>query len=342
LAHAIVIGHSPLFTFAFDTIFLTFIISTDMKYPGSDQCGTGFWFPRWLAAITLWLILLPGCGRGNPAKPATSGKSPTVASLVPSATDLLIGMGGGDHLVAVSDFDRQESLANLPRIGGYDSIDWEKVAGIKPGVIITWYGPDQTPRRFVDRTRELNIQSVNLSFARLSDVFHAITVLGNICREPAKASELSRQMRKGLDSVHRKVSGEPPVRAIISTSASGRELAGRDTYLDDLLTEAGGQNAVQTVGYKTLDPEAIAALRPEVVLQLMPEASEATKAQAMRFWKSLPDLPAVKDQRVWQYTEAYIMQPGAHVADVAALFGLALHPKSMERANPKPMTRALP
>lgn len=323
-------------------IFLTFIISTGMNSPGSDKRGTEVCPPRWLAAIALWLILLPGCGRGNPVKPATSGKTPTVASLVPSATDLLIGMGAGDHLVAVSDFDRQESLANLPRIGGYDSIDWEKVAGIKPGVIVTWYGPDQTPRRFVDRTRELNIQSVNLNFARLSDVFHAITVLGNICQEPAKASELSRQMRKGLDSVHQRVSGEPLVRAIISTSTSGRELAGRDTYLDDLLTKAGGQNAVQTSGYKTLDPEAIEALRPDVVLQLIPEASEATRTQAMRFWKSLPDLPAVKGKRVWQYTEAYIMQPGAHVADVAALFGRALHPKSMEQAISKPTTRALP
>src|SRR5688572_4052980 len=47
-------------------------------------------------------------GAGNPvAAPATAARSsaprdPTVASLSPAATDLLVGLGAADHLVAVS------------------------------------------------------------------------------------------------------------------------------------------------------------------------------------------------------------------------------------------------
>ena len=40
-----------------------------------------------------------------PTSPARNKKLPAVASLSPAATDLLIGMGAGDHLVAVSNFD---------------------------------------------------------------------------------------------------------------------------------------------------------------------------------------------------------------------------------------------
>jgi ABC-type Fe3+-hydroxamate transport system substrate-binding protein len=243
-------------------------------------------------------------------------------------------MGAGDHLVAVSNYDRQ---SNLPRVGDYIAIDWEKLSQLKPNVIVSFFGSGHAPAGLIERTRELGTRVVNLKFDALSDVYAAIGILGEACAEPAKAAAELKQIQEGLRSVHERVGGEPRVRALIVTEASGLDFAGRSNYLDDLLNEAGGENAVTTSGYVTLDREAIAALKPQVILQLLPNADDGARARNKAFWESFPELPAVKEHRVWQLTDPYMMTPGSHVAEVAAKFATALHPgKEPPSTKPAP------
>src|SRR5258708_36506004 len=99
--------------------------------------------PRATILTVIWLLwtLTAGCDRGGPAPAAPHGKSPTIASLVPAATDLLVGMGAGDHLVAVSNYDQVADAASLPRVGDYQPIDWEKLAVIPPNILISFFRP---------------------------------------------------------------------------------------------------------------------------------------------------------------------------------------------------------
>jgi ABC-type Fe3+-hydroxamate transport system substrate-binding protein len=231
-------------------------------------------------------------------------------------------MGAGDHLIAVSNYDHASSL---PRVGDYETIDWEKLARLRPNVLITFYGSGKAPSGLLERTHALGIRVVNLNFDRLDDVYAAIGVLGEVCAEPAKAAAELKRIQDALRATHDRVANEPRVRAVISTEPSGLDFAGRANYLDDLLNEAGGENALTTPGYVTLDREAIAAMKPQVILQLLPAADDPTREKNRAFWESFRGLPAVKEHRVWQYTEPYMMTPG-HVAEVAATFAEALHP----------------
>jgi iron complex transport system substrate-binding protein len=268
--------------------------------------------------------------------PATKAKHPTVASLVPSATDLILGMGAGDHLVAVSNYDREPGAAKLPRVGDYQTIDWEKVAQLRPNVIITFYGPGHTPPGFAERTRELGMQNVNLQFNRLTDVFEALGTLGYAISEREKAQALGERLRAAIDALRPKTASRASkrVRAVIVTDPSGQDFAGRDNYLNDLLETVGGENAVTASGYVALDREAIAALKPDVVLHLLPGADEAATAHAKAFWDSFPNMPAVRNGGVHLFTEAYMMMPGVHVADVAAKFAAAI--RSVEGTPSRP------
>ena len=61
-----------------------------------------------LVLFVLHLIGGNGCDRSTSSAswPATAAPRPgTVASLVPAASEILIGMGAADRLVAVSNFD---------------------------------------------------------------------------------------------------------------------------------------------------------------------------------------------------------------------------------------------
>ena len=282
---------------------------------------------RWFLLFFALAELAAGCQR-KPTPAAPAAKAPTVASLVPAATDLLVGMGCGDHLVAVSNFDRDPRTADLPRVGDYQNTDWEKLSRLRPNLIVTQFDRGHTPGGFIEQRAKIGATQVNLRIERLSDIEVALVTLGSACEESGKAAAEITRIRRSLDAVRATVAGRPKVRTLIVVGATGLELAGRDTFLDDLLTAAGGENATQAARYVTIDREALTALQPEAILQLLPDADARTLEQAASFWQTFPDLPAVKEHRVWPLTQTFIMQPGSHVAESAAIFAQKLHPEA--------------
>lgn len=276
------------------------------------------------------------CGTGckqalSPEKPASTAKSPTIASLVPAATDLLIGMNATDHLVAVSNYDFDPQTARLPRVGDYETIDWEKVASLHPNIVITEYAPDRTPAGMTERMQQLKIRHLNLQFHRLDDIYESAGILGEACGEPARAAAVLAITKTRIEAVHEHIAGDQRIPALIVTGASGLDFAGGGNFLDDLLNEAGGKNVIRSDGYPTLDREAIAALRPQVILHLLPNADAAAREKAAKFWSAFKDMPAVKDHRVYLFTEPYVMIPGSHVGEMATRFAGVLHP---DKINP--------
>ena len=289
----------------------------------------------WLLIVFALSFLGAVCNR-NTTTPAPAAKPPTIASLVPAATDLMVGMGCGQHLVAVSNFDLGPQTANLPRVGDYQQTDWEKLSRLRPNVIVTQFDPGHIPGGFTEQCGRLGATQLNLRIERLSDIDAAMVLLGAACDEPAKATAAVQRIRRALDDVRTAVAGRPRVRTLIVVGATGLDLAGRDTFLDDLLNTAGGENATNAARYVTIDREALAALKPDAVLQLLPGADARTLEQAAAFWETLPELPAVKEHRVWQLTQTFIMQPGSHVAESAAIFAHKLHPQAQIPSTTQP------
>src|SRR5258705_13722080 len=84
-----------------------------------------------------FIFLLLVCSLAHAAEPK-------VASLVPAATDLIVSMGAGDHLVGISNYDdsSRAELKHLPKIGDYQTIDWERLRALKPQILIIFQSPD--------------------------------------------------------------------------------------------------------------------------------------------------------------------------------------------------------
>jgi len=71
-------------------------------------------------------------------------------------------------------------------------------------------------------------------------------------------------------------------------------------------------------------------MAPDVVIQLIPDGDKTPQlmARAKRFWAGLPDLPAVKNGRVYALTDWYVLEPGSRVGQLAKQFADLLHPES--------------
>jgi iron complex transport system substrate-binding protein len=299
--------------------------------------------PHFVAALLLSGLLIPiGCDRKT-APVASTGKHPTVASLSPAATDILIAIGAQDHLVAVSSYDRGKSaISRLPTAGDYLTVDWERLASIKPDLIIMQAYESTAPAGFKQRAAELGIRPVYIHIDKLADISTAAKTIGDAVNEPAKAAAAEQAMRDKLDAVARSVAGEPRVRTLVITDEVGAGAAGTGTFLDELLTIAGGTNAAASEGhgYPGVDREKVIALKPDVVLHLLPDKPVSTIADVKRYCASMANVPAVRAGRVYILTESSVMQPGLKVGDLAELFAEKLHPQHRAQGpSTRPTTR---
>ena len=272
------------------------------------------------------LLWIGGCERRSAPVQA---KAPSVASLVPAVTDLLLAMGAGDHLAAVSNFDvERDGIRGLTRVGDYQSTDWEKLSALRPSVMVIQLAEDKVPSGFRQRAASMGIRLVNIHIDRLDDVFVALHTIGEVVGEQEKAATLGRNLHGQLEAVRTRVAAEVPVPTLMVLDEKAQAIVGPRNFLDDLLTIAGGQNLAAGMGkdYPSIDREKLIELNPQAVLQLMPEASPQVVAAARRVWEKVPDLPAVKNARVHIFTDWYVMLPASHMGDLAEQFAAALHP----------------
>ena len=294
-------------------------------------------------ACAVFVIGGVGCERAPASGAAPGGTAapskalPTVVSLVPAATDLILGMGAGDHLVAVSNWDADRpEIAGLPRVGDYRTIDWERIGALRPGVMIVQYREDKMPTGLRQRAASLGVKLVNVKNNRLDDVFTTMRTIGEAIGESSKASEAESKLRAELDAVRSRVSGKPRVRTLVARTHTGVDVVGGGNFMDDLLTLAGGENvlAAGENSYPTIDRERIVTLNPDVVLQVMPGAAPQEIEQARQFWASLPQVSAVRNGRVYELTDSYLLLPGYSAARIADLFARKLHPDIPPRTGP--------
>jgi iron complex transport system substrate-binding protein len=292
--------------------------------------------PRILGAAAL--VILASClalyfARKDSAipNPIPTGL-PRIASITPAGTDLVVGIGAGANLVAVSNYDDdREGTSNLPRIGDYNSLDWEKIASVHPTLLLLQYAQDRTPPEITQRCAALGIRCLNLKLDTLDDICNGMLQIGQAINQLSDAQKAVDAFRARLRAVEDRVSGTGLLKAVIVTDDDPISLAGPGEFLDELLTIAGGQNAAKPMGkpYPSLDREEMLALAPDVVIRLEPDGDRKpqTLEQGDRIWNSLANLPAVKNHRVYVITAWYAEMPGCRVAHLAEKFADILHPE---------------
>lgn len=279
------------------------------------------------------VFLLAGCGESAPPtnSPATQPANvrPRVVSLSPAVTDLIVAMGGTDRLVGISTFDVDTALSALPRVGDYENANWEKIAELRPTVMIVQGSPDRVPPATRTRARDLDATLHVARIDTVGDVLSESTLIGAQIGLPGAGEALMKRLRTELDELRRDNADRPRVRTLIVTSAEGTGVAGPGTYLNDLLELAGGINAVpqDRPGYTEVDRELLLKFNPDVVIHLVPTATPAQLDAAKTFWQSMPNLGATKSNRIVTITEPWALMPCSRVAELARRFESAIHAK---------------
>jgi len=276
----------------------------------------------------LAVMLACGCDRTPaPASEVVGTSAPRVASLSPAATDIVVAMQLAGQLIAVSNFEPPRKITDhLPRAGDYRSVDWELLAVLKPDVIVTQYHADKMPEGFADRAAALNIKMFNRKIDSLKDTRLAIAELGTVLDAKSEADLTVNRWDDALSQVRTLWESYPKRGVLLVVGESGLNAVGPGTFLGELLEIAGGVNVIPVgVDYPTLDRERLAALDPDVIIQLLPGASTQSIEYAKSFWPTMSELRAVKQSQVFWVTDPDVLLPGFCATQTAERLAAILH-----------------
>jgi len=250
-----------------------------------------------------------------------------IVSTFPSATEILFALGAGDRVVGVSSYCRYPpAVLSLPKIGTYIRPDPEKIALLRPDLVIA----EQIPGALFDRLDALGIRRLEVKVGSLAEIYTMIRDIGRGIGLPDRAEKLNAEIRAKLDAFRAEGQGRqrPAVLMIVGRNPgvlTNLIAVGPGAYLGQLLEIAGGRNALSgtAMDYPHISLETVVRLNPDVILDLsmMGEVTDS-QVQAERLrepWMSHRDLAAVRAGRVFGITSETLVTPGPRVVDAVEL-----------------------
>ena len=263
-------------------------------------------------------LLLLALAWGWTSTAAAEGIPQRIVSLAPSVTEVLFEAGLGSRVVGVTSYCRfPRAVFALPKIGGYLTPSYEALVALQPDLIVTL--PEHAD--IEPRLAALKIPTLRVDHRSLDGIVRSIVTVGERCGAEASANGAAQALRRDLARARRIAAGRARPRVLIcfGRSEDFRRLhaAAPGTVHDDLITHAGGQNALTsgTVSYPTLSVEGVMRLDPDVIVEFTAGGKETGALRHQ--WNVLDSVRAVKTSRVYVFTGEFLSVPGPRFARFA-------------------------
>jgi iron complex transport system substrate-binding protein len=256
-----------------------------------------------------------------------------IASLAPSATEILYAIGADDRLVGVSrqcDFPIAAKLK--PKVGDFNRPDVEAVVRAKPDVALF---TEYVRAEDLEALRQGGVLSFVLRARTVGDIAEAVRLLGALSGRAERAEALAAEMVSAAQEVQAKVAEIPAhelPRVYLEVDGPRRLYAvGPGSFMDDVIRIAGGRNifAGAEAAYFEVAPEAIADADPDVILIDHPFQYKIGVAKRPG-WSTVA---AVRNHRVYDNTDFDIIllnRPGPRIVQSLREISRLLHPEAWD------------
>ncbi len=241
-----------------------------------------------------------------------------IISFRPNVTEILFALGLGDRVVGVTDFCKYPPEAQkIEKIGGYFNRSLEKILDLKPDLVVLV--PDATTAKIESALRRAGIEILTLRADSIEDVSQSIRAIAQKTEIPEKGEALVREIQGRMAEEAKKIASLPRRRTLLVIQRRPLITAGGGTFLDSLVTLAGGDNisGSSKLPYPQFSMESVLARAPEVIIDF--DTSDPGD-----FWTRYPSLPAVKNGAV-KHLSPELFVPGPRLPQALTLLIEAMH-----------------
>lgn len=252
---------------------------------------------------------------------------PRVVSLAPSNTELIYSLNAQNRLVGISSFCLYPpETKNKEKVGSFVSINWEKLATLKPTVVVLVSGQEALDIQL----RKHKIKSLVLKNESLDDVANNLIALGSICASESEANKLAKRYRQAIVELQAIFKDSKKSKVFFCVWPKPIVTVGGASFLNDVVNVCGGNNVVSNMkgSYPKCGPEKVIALQPDVLI--MPYESRTVKLTATPPWSLLS---ATKKNQVYFLPDRehdYLSRPTLRILKGLLPLCLKLHPEKKQ------------
>jgi iron complex transport system substrate-binding protein len=229
-------------------------------------------------------------------------------------TETAFAVGLGPAVKGVTKFCRYPpEVESIPKVAGFSDVNVEAILRLRPDLVILPVDKTATAAEL----SMLGLTVMPLDTRNLEGLMEAMVELGAATGRAREAGEAVSRIREAAGYAQAKARGKPRPRVLFSVMHSYAGLgyiseitaAGQDGFFSNLIEMCGGVNAYQgSLPFPSLSREAIFKINPEVIIDLLRGEEEA--AEAMRGWRELANVSAVRNGRVYLFTDDSDTVPG--------------------------------
>ena len=252
-----------------------------------------------------------------------------IVSLAPSNTEILFALGLDDRIAGVTDYcDYPEKAKLKQRVAGYMTPDLEKLVTIAPDLVFAESIHEKT---VLPALEKVGLNVIVLSSHTVDEIINNITLVGQVTGRSMAAQRLTQQLSGRINAITSKtarlLAAERP-RVMYVIWYDPVWTMGGKTYIDDLITKAGGANIFSTdfEESRIVSPESIVNKNPQVVIVTGMATSADSIAGNLKQQSWMQSTDAIKNNRIYKLSDANLIErPGPRIVDgleeVAALLG---------------------
>lgn len=257
-------------------------------------------------------LLLAGC-KPAPPPPVRTGL-PRVVSLAPNLTEMICAIGGASQLAGRSSACNYppDSMSAIPIIGDFGVPSLERLLTAKPDAVLYTDLADLT---LDPKLRKIGLNPVLIPCNRLDDIPPAIIQLGHHLKRESEANTLATRLTQQIKACREAPPAPHPPRVLVLIWNDPLTAAGRNTFISDLITLAGGKNIGDEINrdYFPVSGEWVLDRNPDIIFCFFMAGKNSVKQQILQRpgWQHVA---AIRDGCVYDgFDNDLVVRPGPRV-----------------------------
>jgi len=262
-----------------------------------------------------------------------------IVSLAPSNTEILFAVEAGDKVVGVTDFcnypyefEAWIEAGNMSSIGSFKNPSVEPIIALDPDLVLA----SKQSVDAVEGLRNLGVNVLVLDAKNISGVLRDILLVGRAVDRYNEAVALESDLRQKIDVIANQAAvadSTPKVYHEVYPSMS----AGPETFIDELITLAGGENIFHDAAtrYPTVSSEAVIDKNPGIMVFPDSYMGREQFTETMEDVKNRPGwelINAVQNNAIYEIDPDVISRAGPRLAEALEILAQMIHPEIFGQA----------
>lgn len=193
-----------------------------------------------------------------------------IVSMIPSNTEIAYELGLDEKIVGVSDFDNYpEATADVEKIGGQE-FNVEKIISLQPDLVLAHESGLGVGDAGLQQLRDAGLEVFVVQNAESFDeVYDSISTIAQATGAMEEAEKIVSEMEVQVAEIEKQAATIEEPKTVFLEVGSQPDIftTGSGTFMDEMLSIINAKNVAGDLkGWISMDPEAIVAANPDVII----------------------------------------------------------------------------